>query len=174
MIEIRRLNGAEARQHLAELADVLVDCVAGGASVNFMAGFSQSEAEAFFGKVVDGVESGERIVLAAFLDSRLVGTVQIVPAPQPNQPYRADIAKLLVHRCARGRGIAALLMHRVEEISVAMGRTLLMLDTTKGGTAERLYTRLGWTELGVVPDHCTMPDGSASDTTFFYKHLRIT
>lgn len=171
MIEIRRLNAAEGRQYIGALADVLLDCVAGGASVSFMASLSKAEAEAFFEKVLEGVECGERILLAAFLDSELLGTVQILTATPPNQPHRADIAKLLVRRSARGRGIARRLMEQVEEASRLAGKTLLVLDTVTGGDAERLYMRLGWTKAGVIPRYALFPDGRFCDTTVFWKDL---
>ena len=171
MIQIRKLSATEARQHVGALAEVLLDCVQGGASVSFMASLSKAEAEAFFQKVVEGVERGERILLAAFLDSDLLGTVQIITATPPNQPHRADVAKLLVHRSARGQGIAKRLMEEVEEASRSEGKTLLVLDTVTGGDAERLYTRLGWTKTGIIPNYALFPDGRFCDTTVFWKDL---
>lgn len=171
MIEIRRLNGTEGRQYVGALAEVLLDCVQGGASVSFMASLSRPEAESFFEKVVEGVERGDRILLAAFLDSNLMGTVQIINATPPNQPHRADIAKLLVRRSARGQGIAARLMEHAEEASRMAGKTLLVLDTVTGGDAERLYARLGWTRVGVIPNYALFPDGRPCDTTVFWKAL---
>jgi GNAT superfamily N-acetyltransferase len=171
VIQIRKLSATEARQHVGALAEVLLDCVQGGASVSFMASLSKAEAEAFFQKVVEGVERGERILLAAFLDSDLLGTVQIITATPPNQPHRADVAKLLVHRSARGQGIAKRLMEEVEEASRSAGKTLLVLDTVTGGDAERLYTRLGWTKTGIIPNYALFPDGRFCDTTVFWKDL---
>ena len=171
MIEIRRLSAAEGRQYLGALAEVLLDCVAGGASVSFMASLSRAEAESFFEKVVEGVERGERILLAAFVDSELLGTVQIITATPPNQPHRADVAKLLVHRSARGQGLATRLMEQVEEASRSAGKTLLVLDTVTGGDAERLYLRLGWTKSGIIPRYALFPDGRFCDTTVFWKDL---
>lgn len=171
MIEIRQLSAAEVTDRLGELADVLLDCVAGGASVNFMAALSKAEAESFFNKVADSVARNERMLLAAFVDSKLAGTVQIVPATAPNQPHRADIAKLLVARWARSQGVGALLMQAVEGFSREMGKSLLVLDTVTGDTAERLYLRLGWTPVGVIPRYALYPDGRWCDTTFFYKRL---
>ncbi len=171
MIEIRVLSAAEARHHVGALADVLVDCVEGGASVSFMAPFSKSDAESFFEKVADGVERGERTLLAAFMDSKLVGTVQILTATPPNQPHRADIAKLLVHRSARGHGIGARLMERAEEAARLVGKTLLVLDSVTGGDGERLYIRMGWNIVGVIPNYALFPDGRFCDTTVFWKAL---
>jgi GNAT superfamily N-acetyltransferase len=171
MVEIRELTAAEGRQCVGVLADVLLDCVEGGASVSFMAGFSRAEAESFFENVLEKVQAGERILLAAFSDSELVGTVQIVTALPPNQPHRADVAKLLVRRSARGQGVGARLMERVEEVSLRAGKTLLVLDTATGDLAERLYVRLGWTRVGVIPQYALYPDGTWCDTTVFWKRL---
>jgi GNAT superfamily N-acetyltransferase len=171
MLEIRQLNATEGRQYLPALAQVLLDCVEGGASVSFMAPFPRAAAESFFEGVIQDVEKGRRILLAAFLDSELVGTVQIHLATPPNQPHRADIAKLLVVRSARGQGIAARLMEQAEQASRHAGKTLLVLDTVTGGTAERLYARLGWTKAGIIPNYALFPDGRWCDTTIFWKQL---
>jgi GNAT superfamily N-acetyltransferase len=170
-IWIRRLSSPEAQEYLSALAEVLVDCVEGGASVSFMWPFTQPEAEAFFRKVADGVAKSERILLAAFADSKLVGTVQIVTAMPPNQPHRADVAKLLVHRSARGRGVGSLLMQHVEQEAKAVGKSLLVLDTVTGGDAERLYERLNWVKGCVIPRYAYFPDGRSGDTTIFWKKI---
>jgi len=117
------------------------------------------------------VQRGDRILLAAFIDSRLVGTVQILLATPPNQPHRADVAKLLVRRSARGQGIGRQLMEQVEEASRLAGKTLLVLDTVTGDPAERLYLRLGWNRVGVIPKYALYPDGTWCDTTIFWKQL---
>ena len=171
MIETRRLTAAEGRQYLGALAYVLLDCVEGGASVSFMASLSKADAESFFEKVLEEVQHGNRILLAAFIDSELVGTVQILTAMPPNQPHRADVAKLLVLRSARGQGVGSRLMKHVEEASRLAGKTLLVLDTATGDLAERLYMRLGWTRVGVIPRYALYPDGTWCDTTIFWKHL---
>jgi ribosomal protein S18 acetylase RimI-like enzyme len=169
--EIRRLTAAEGCQYLSALAEVLVDCVEGGASVSFMTPFSQAEAESFFEKVLAGVHQGDRILLAAFSDSKLVGTVQILLTTPPNQPHRADVAKLLVARSARGQGVGSRLIQHAEEASRAAGKTLLVLDTATGDPGERLYIRLGWTRVGIIPKYALYPDGSWCDTTIFWKWL---
>lgn len=171
MIEIRQLAVDEAREHLAGLAAVLIDCVEGGASVHFMPPLLQSTAEAFFSKVLDDVRQGGRILLAAFADSKLIGTVQVQIAMPPNQPHRAEIAKLLVHRSARHQAVGALLMEHAERISRLNNKTLLVLDTATGGSAERLYQRLGWTAAGIIPNFALLPDGSPCATTIFWKNL---
>jgi GNAT superfamily N-acetyltransferase len=171
MIEVRRLTAADARQNLDALGEVLSDCVAGGASVSFMAPFSKADASAFFEKLLPEIERGDRILLAALADAKLVGTVQVILATPPNQPHRADVAKMLVHRSARRQGVAALLMQRAEEFAKGAGKSLLVLDTVTGGDAERLYERLGWSRVGVIPKYALYPDGRWCDTTVFYKQL---
>ena len=156
---------------MGALAEVLLDCVQGGASVSFMADLTKEAAESFFEGVIQGVQRGDRILLAAFIDSKLVGTVQLHLATPPNQPHRADVAKLLVLRSARGQGIAARLMEHAEEAARVAGKSLLVLDTVTGGTAERLYERLGWTKAGVIPKYAMFPDGTWCDTTIFWKQL---
>jgi GNAT superfamily N-acetyltransferase len=171
MVEIRRLTAAEARQHLAVLAEVLLDCVQGGASVGFMASLTKDEAQAFFEKVIDGVQRGDRILLAAFADSKLIGTAQLLFATYPNQLHRADVAKLLVLSSARGQGVGAQLMEHIEQASRQAGKTLLVLDTCTRSSAERLYLRMGWTRAGIIPNYSLYPDGTWCDTAIFWKQL---
>jgi GNAT superfamily N-acetyltransferase len=136
-----------------------------------MAPFSRVDAQSFFEKVIEEVDKRQRILLAAFDDSELVGTVQIITATPPNQPHRADIAKLLVLRSARGRGIAARLMEQAETTARDAGKTLLVLDTVTGASGERLYLRLGWTKAGIIPNYAMFPDGRWCDTTLFWKQI---
>jgi GNAT superfamily N-acetyltransferase len=170
-IEIRRLGPGEPRERLDALAEVLADCVAGGASVGYMAPFSHEDARAVFEVYARDAEEGRRIILGAFLDGDLVGTAQLVLAVPPNQPHRAEVARVLVHRSARRRGIANRLMEQLEQEARAEGRTLLVLDAVTGGDAARLYDRLGWNTVGVIPDYALYPDGRPCDTTVFWKSL---
>jgi ribosomal protein S18 acetylase RimI-like enzyme len=156
---------------LNELAAVLVDCVESGASVSFMSPFSQGDALAFFRKVAASVASGDTVLLAAKQNGRIVGTVQIGLDTPPNQPHRADIKKLLVHRSARGSGVGATLMVQAEEEARRHGRWLLVLDTVPGENGYRLYTRAGWTRAGIIPDYARFPDGRLCDTAVFWKRL---
>ena len=151
------------------LAEVLIDCVAGGASVSFMHPLSQEKAVAFWRGVAEGVERGERVLLAAEDDIGIVGTVQLILAQPENQPHRADVSKMLVHRRARRKGLGAALMRAAEAEARECGKTLLMLDTTSGMDAERLYARLGWQRFGEVPGHALLPQGGLSNTAFFYR-----
>jgi GNAT superfamily N-acetyltransferase len=170
-IEVRRLGVTEVREQLEALAAVLHDCVEGGASVSYMAPFSLEDARRAFDGFVAEAEQGRRLILAAFVGGDLVGTVQVIVGLPPNQPHRGEIAKLLVHRRARGRGIAQLLMEHAEAEARAEGKTLLVLDAVTGGDAARLYARLGWTTVGVVPGFALYPDGRPCDTTYFWKAL---
>jgi ribosomal protein S18 acetylase RimI-like enzyme len=148
---IEELTAQQARQHLGGLAELLVDVVCDGASVNFMLPFGHDDALRFWRSVLDRVETGEIRLLAAFRHGALDGTVQLQLAPQPNQPHRADVAKLLVHTRARRLGVARNLMLALEEIARRHGRTLLTLDTLAGTPAERLYRSLGYTVVGQIP-----------------------
>ncbi|HET7449420.1 MAG TPA: GNAT family N-acetyltransferase [Gaiellaceae bacterium] len=170
-VEVKRLTAAEARQALDALADVLCDAVDGGDSVSFMDGFGTDDARAFYESLLPELEGGTRVLLAAYVDGDLVGTVQLVHAWPPNSQHRADVAKLLVHRRVRGRGVGRALMEQLEQEARADGKSLLILDTVAGRAADRLYDRLGWTRLGTVPGYARDPDGSFCDATFFYKHL---
>ena len=170
-LDVRRLDVGELGSQLDALAAVLADCVEGGASVSYMAPFSVEDARAAFRGFADDAARGGRVIVAAFLDGRLVGSVQLVLALPPNQPHRAEIAKLLVHRAARRRGIAERLMEQAEAEARAEGRTLLVLDAVTDGDAARLYARLGWTTVGVIPDYALFPDGRFCDTTYFFKRI---
>ena len=170
--EIVSLDAPVAERELDQLASVLVDCVEGGASVSFMAPFPQDQALAFFRKVEGSVAAGDTVLLAARLAGKIVGTVQLGLDTPPNQPHRADIKKLLVHRSARGHGVGAALMARAEEEARRRGRWLLVLDTVPGENGHRLYLREGWTQTGLVPDYALFPDGRPCDTAIMWKRLR--
>jgi GNAT superfamily N-acetyltransferase len=172
-VTLRLLDAREANDRITELSAVLIDCVEGGASVSFMAPLTRDRADAFWRGVAAGVAAGERLLLVAEDRSsgEIVGTVQVVFAGPENQPHRGDVAKMLVRRSARRLGLGARLMRSAEEAALAAGKTLLVLDTVTGGDAERLYERLGWTRVGVVPDYALWPDGGLCPTTFFYKRL---
>ena len=170
-VEIEVLDARAVEQASDQLADILLDCIAGGASVSFMADFSHREAFAFFWQAAVKVEDGETVLLVARLDNRIVGTVQLGLDTPPNQPHRGDVKKLLVHRSARGCGIGALLMRRLDEEARKHKRTLLVLDTVPGMEGERLYVREGWTLSGVIPDYALFPDGRLCDTAVYWKKI---
>ena len=170
-IAVEELDAKSARAAIPDLAAVLADCVAGGASVSFMEGFGRAEAAQFFKGVFDSVSAGDTILLAARDGRRIVGTVQLGLDTPPNQPHRADVKKLLVHRSARGAGVGEALMKELESIARREGRRLLTLDTVTGEAGYRLYKRLGWQEVGVIPDYALFPDGHYCDTTIFWKRI---
>jgi ribosomal protein S18 acetylase RimI-like enzyme len=170
MMSVRRLDAGEARERIGQLADVLFDCVEGGASVSFMLPMARETALNFWKKVADGIARGERTLLVAEDGEGIAGTVQLITDMPENQPHRADVAKLLVHRRARGMGIGRRLMEAVEDAARERGRRVLVLDTASE-TAERLYERLGWQRVGVVPDYALLPGGAPCATVFFYKDV---
>jgi GNAT superfamily N-acetyltransferase len=169
-LRIHRLTSVSEAQ-LAGLADVLVDCVEGGASVSFVLPFPREEAVAFWRRVAADVAQGKRVLLVAEDELGICGTVQLILDLPPNQPHRADLAKMLVHRRARRRGLGAALMRAAEAVARECGRTLLVLDTVTGGDGERLYARLGWTRVGVIPNFALFPEGGFCSTTYFYREL---
>lgn len=167
---LRRLMRVDD-DHVTALSDVLVDCVEGGASVSFMLPLSHDHAARFWRKVAAGVAAGERALLVAEDAQGIVGTVQLVLDQPDNQPHRADLAKMLVHRRGRRQGLGEALMRGAEALARDCGKTLLVLDTVTGGDAERLYERLGWQRVGVIPDYALWPQGGLCATTYFYKRL---
>lgn len=162
---------AAGEDHLVDgLAELLVDCVEGGASVGFMSPLGLDRAEAFWRATLDSAGRGDRIVLVAEAADQVVGTVQVVLEAPENQPHRGEVAKLQVHRRARRRGVGERLLRAAEEVALGAGKTLLVLDTASRD-AERLYDRLGWQRVGVVPGYALWPTGGLVDTTIYYKAL---
>lgn len=169
---IRPLAPPETEARLGALCDLLVDAVEGGASVSFVLPITRDKTERFWRGLLASQARGERVILVAERDGRIDGTVQIVLAPQENQFYRADIAKMLVHSRARRQGIGEQLMRAAEDQARLHGRTLLTLDTQTGGAGERLYLRCGWTKYGEVPGFSISTDGSIREAaSFFYKQV---
>jgi GNAT superfamily N-acetyltransferase len=153
------------------LSDVLIDCVEGGASVSFMLPMTRAKAETFWRGVSASVVRGERVVLAAEDAEGIVGTAQVILTQPENQPHRGDLAKMLVHRRGRRRGIGEALLVAAEQSALEAGKTLLVLDTASAD-AERLYVRGGWQRCGVIPDYALWPAGGFCPTTIFFKFLR--
>jgi ribosomal protein S18 acetylase RimI-like enzyme len=173
-IVVRALFGGEAHAAVPALSNLLMDCVAGGASVSFMAPLTRARANAFWGGVADEVAVGKRVLLVAERGGTVVGSVQILLAQPENQPHRGDVAKLLVHRAARRSGLGERLILAAETAAQAAGKTLLVLDTATGSDAERLYERLGWARVGVIPGYALWPDGRPCATTYYYRTLAST
>ena len=168
-VEIRAASILDPAE-IDALADVLVDCVAGGASVSFMHPMSLETARSFWRSVAREVEAGDRILLVAEDTGGIVGTVQVVLAQPENQPHRGDISKMLVHPRARRRGVGEALMRAAEDGARKAGKTLLVLDTASGD-AERLYQRCGWILAGIIPDYALLPHGGLCATSFYYRRL---
>ena len=167
---VRRLRAVDAAQ-VEALADVLIDCVEGGASVSFMRPLTRERVVAFWRRIARDVADGGRALLVAEDAQGLCGTVQLVFDLPENQPHRADVAKMLVHRRARRQGLGAALMRAAEATARESGRTLLVLDAVTGGDAARLYENLGWTRVGVIPGYALFPEGGLCDTTVYYRNL---
>lgn len=170
-VVIERLDAAAAASAEPSLARILVGCVDAGASVSFMPPLAVDVARGFWRKVSAAVARGERILLAAWLDGEMVGTVQLDLATPPNQPHRADVAKMLTHPSARRRGIGQAMLARIEAEAAAVGRWLLTLDTLRGDDGERLYRRGGWIECGCIPGYALDAQGVPADTVLFYRRL---
>lgn len=152
------------------LADVLIDCVESGASVSFMQPMTRDKALRFWRGVLQSAARGERVLLAAMEEGRVLGTVQVILDQPENQPHRADVAKMLVARSARRRGLGEALMRAAEAAAIAGGKTLLVLDTASDD-AMRLYERCGWQRVGTIPQYALLPQGGYCDTVYYYKAL---
>jgi acetyltransferase len=168
---IERLTAPVGDADFAALAGLLCDAVNSGSAVSFLAPLTSEVSEAWWRKTLS--EANPRTVfLVARIEGKIIGTVQLHACWAPNQPHRADIAKLIVHRRARGRGVGRLLMEEVEKEAMNAGYALLVLDTRRGCEAESLYRKLGWTEAGTIPDFALNADGSGyHDTVIFYKKI---
>jgi GNAT superfamily N-acetyltransferase len=167
---LRRLHALDEAT-IDGLAEILVDCVEGGASVSFMHPLTRGRAQAFWRNVAQGVAAGDRAVLVAEDAQGLCGTVQLLLGLPENQPHRADVAKMLVHRRARRQGLGAALMRAAEATARDCGRRLLVLDAVTGGDAARLYERLGWLRVGEIPNYALLPRGGLCSTTVYYRDL---
>lgn len=169
---ITALDAATAEREIDALSEILRDCVAGGASVNFVQPFTQDQAATFWHKVIPGITRGDTILLVARHDGEISGTVMLGLDTPPNQMHRADIKKLLVHRRARRHGLARALMLAAEQEARRLKRNLLTLDTEHGSAAEQLYVDLGYTSIGAIPRYAMTADGgSLAAAAFFYKDL---
>jgi GNAT superfamily N-acetyltransferase len=166
---VRRLT-IVTEEEIRGLAELLIDCVEGGASVSFMSPLSIEKASAFWRRVAAAAARGESALLVAEDMDGIIGTVQLVLALPENQPHRADLSKMLVHRRARRLGVGAGVLRAAEELALALGKSVLVLDTASPD-AERLYARLGWMRVGVIPQYALLPSGGFCNTTFFYRCL---
>ncbi|MGV9771782.1 GNAT family N-acetyltransferase [Streptosporangium sp. NPDC003464] len=168
---ITRLSADDFRSSVKGLADLLVDVVAGGSSLGFLSPFDQDAAAAWWRTRQPAVSDGSLHVWAAHGPDGITGTVGLALERKPNGRHRAEIVKLMVHRDARGRGLARALLATAEQAAARAGVTLLLLDTATGSAADHLYRAAGWTRYGIVPDYAAAPDGSLEDCSFYYKQL---
>jgi GNAT superfamily N-acetyltransferase len=168
---VRRLR-AVSDTELGQLASVLLDCVEGGASVSYMLPLDRELAHSFWSSVARAVASGDRALLIAEDGLGICGTAQLILSQPPNQPHRADVSKVLVHRRARRQGLGAALMRAVEATARECGKDLLVLDTVTGSDAQRMYERLGWVKVGDIPRYALLPTGEPCSTTYYYRDLR--
>ena len=167
-IEVERVTDASAAATAVALAPVLIDAVGSGASVGWVDPPSPHEATLWWSALFADADAETWVARDG---ERLVGTITLVRAAKRNGPHRAEVIKLMVHRDARGRGIAPALMAELEAHAVAAGLTLLVLDTESGSLAESLYTRWGWQTVGAIPDYAVRPSGALGPTTVMYKRL---
>lgn len=156
---------------IRQLADLLIDCVEGGASIGFLLPLSRERAVAFWRRMAGDVARGARKLLIAEDERGICGTVQLILEVPENQRHRADVGKVLVHHRARRRGLGAALIRGAEAEALASGRTLLVLVTRTGGDAARLYERLGWVYVGDVPGFARLPHGEPCPMSYYYREL---
>jgi len=170
-MRIDRLTSTQLRACQSELATLLKDAVDGGASVGFLAPLAMETAECYWAKLESELDSGDRIILAAWDGDILIGTVQLALAWQPNGQHRAEVQKMLVHSQHRGKGYAKALLAQIEKIALAHGRSLLVLDTERGCDAEFLYEKVGYIRAGSIPGFATNSSGTLKDNVIFYRRL---
>ena len=169
-MRIERLQTPGTDDDHAALARLLVDAVESGAAVSFLPPLSLQDAADWWRSTMDAARNGAIFLVARDAEG-IAGTVQLHPAWAPNQPHRAEISKLIVHRRCRRTGLGARLMRTVEDEARRAGFRLLTLDAKRGGAAESLYRRLGWTAVGAIPRYAFDADGTPHDTVIFYKEL---
>ena len=168
---IKILSRAETKNLLPSLCELLIDCVASGASIGFLPPLSQTVAENYWRSIAEDTDLGERVLLVAQQNTQILGAVQLEFAVKENAKHRAEIQKLMVHTEHRGKGIARIMMTRIEEIAFGLGRTLIILDTKQGDAAEALYEKWDYQRVGVIPQYVKDADGRLHGTVFFYKSL---
>jgi GNAT superfamily N-acetyltransferase len=168
---ITRLSADDFRNSVKSLADILADAVSGGSSVGFVAPFDQNAAAAWWRTQQPAVDDGSLAVWVAHGPDGVAGTVSLALERKPNGRHRAEIVKVMVHRAARGQGLARSLLAAAEQAAARAGASLLLLDTETGSAAEHLYRTAGWTRYGMVPGYATDPAGSLQDCSFYYKRL---
>ncbi|OUC93000.1 GNAT family N-acetyltransferase [Streptosporangium minutum] len=168
---ITRLSADDFHHSVKSLAGLLADVVADGSSLGFLSPFDQDGAAAWWHAQQPAVSDGSLVVWVARGPGGIAGTVSLALERKPNGRHRAEIVKLMVHRDARGRGLARALLAHAEQAAAQTGATLLLLDTVTGSAADHLYRAAGWTRYGIVPGYAVDPAGSPEDCSFYYKQL---
>jgi ribosomal protein S18 acetylase RimI-like enzyme len=169
--EIREIGSSDAQAYIGALERLLRDAVESGASIGFVLPLEESDIRRYWRDVVEAMRGGSRRLLGAFDGGQLIGAVQLDLANKANARHRGEVQKLLVHRPARRRGVGRMLMLRVEQLVLSLGRTLLVLDVRLNDPAQRLYESLGYRRTGVVPRYACDPDGTLRDCMFMHKEL---
>jgi ribosomal protein S18 acetylase RimI-like enzyme len=170
-VQIAIYKGEEAALHVEQLCGLLVDAVHQGALIGHVLPVDRVAVEHYWRDSLQSAAAGERVLILAVSAAAIVGTVQLYLSPEPNAPHRGEVFKLLVHSAHRRQGIGEALMREVERQARAHQRSLLLLDTVQGGASERLYRRLGWQEVGVVPNHFVDPWGRPAASVYMMRLL---
>lgn len=172
MLTVKQITPSTITTAIPQLASLLQDAVASGASIGFLLPLSQEEALGYWQEVAKAIEGPNRILLAAQTDHEIAGTVQLDLASRANGSHRAEIAKLMVHTSFRNQGIANMLMNAIEQMAIKAGRTTLVLDTREGDPSEKLYAKLGYQRAGTIPEYARSTNGELHTTVFMYKLLK--
>ena len=168
-LEIKCLSASP--ENSARLGEILVEVVANGGSLGFMHPLEPAAARAFWSEALAAADRGERVVLGAWDGQVLAGTVTLLLQLPPNQPHRAEIAKMMTRLSHRGRGVASALVRRAEALAVERGRTLLVLDTAAEEGAAEFYEKLGFHFAGLIPDYALKPHGGLTGTKIYWKRI---
>jgi acetyltransferase len=168
---IVRYTAEQAESDIEQLVDLLIDAIESGASIGFMPPILRADAFSYWRDVTGAIRTGRRVLLVAVDGDVVQGSVQLDLEQRANGSHRAEAVKLFVHRRARRRGLATSLMVELESTARQLGRTLLLMDTRKGGEAEKMCESLGYTRYGEVPMYARSGDGRLDATVFYYRQL---
>ena len=170
-VSIRPVSADELPELAPSLTELLIDTVQGGASLGFLPPVTTVEAGRYWQSLVPEVSDGRRLLVGAFVDGRIAGSAQLVLSMFPNARHRAEVQKVFVDRALRGQGVGRWLMSAVHAAAREQGRTLVLLNTRRGGSAERFYRSLGYRDVGVIPGYTIGPSGERIDSVVLYKEL---
>lgn len=171
MTQIESLNAAQAEAMIPQLISLLRNAVDNGASIGFILPLRDVDAYNYWAKVIADLNAGAKVLLTAEADGKIIGSAQLGLETRANGLHRAEVQKLMVHTQARGQGLGTALMNALEQKARDLGRTTLVLDTREGDDAERLYPKLGYVRVGVIPQYVSNENGGFDATVIFYKLL---